>query len=212
MKCRVTRGKSNRDRKFTKKAIPGSNLLDKKDKLPRNNIEEHTNKTRYLLVDGYNIIFSWKELREMAKTNINDAKNHLTQTLANFGGFTGETVILVFDAHKVKSGIENTTKQYGIYIVHTKEAETADNYIEKLVADIKPDYNVRVATSDFMEQIITIAKGATRLSADDLKYEISLFENDIKDKYLGKKQIKSNTLLENLTPDLYEWFDDMRKK
>lgn len=142
-------------------------------------------KDGYLLVDGYNIIFAWKELNELAKDNMESARVRLMEILCNYQGYMQMTVILVFDAYKVKGNHGEIEKYNNIYVVYTKEAETADQYIEKTVHKIAKDHNVTVATSDALEQIIIFGHGAIRLSAQGLKAEIQRAEDEMRNSYLS---------------------------
>ena len=128
----------------------------------------------YLLVDGYNIIFAWPELKEMAKISLEDARKSLMDILSNYHGFHPCELILVFDAYKVKRNPGSGEEYGGIHIVYTKEAETADNYIEKTIRAIAREKNsrVRVATSDGLEQVIILGGGALRVSAMEFRREV----------------------------------------
>ena len=117
-------------------------------------------KEEYLLVDGYNIVFAWEELRELARVNIHAACDKLMDILSNYQGCTGGTLILVFDAYKVEGHQEEVISYHNIYVVYTREAETADQYIEKTVHRIGRQYDVAVATSDGLEQMIILGQGA----------------------------------------------------
>lgn len=119
----------------------------------------------YFLVDGYNIIFAWDELRSLADVNIDSARDKLMDICCNFQGYSGATLILVYDAYKVKGNPGSVQKYHNIYVVYTKEAETADQYIEKAVHKIGKMHHVTVATSDALEQMIIWGEGAVRLSA-----------------------------------------------
>ena len=130
-------------------------------------IKENEPKKEYLLVDGYNIIFAWEELNELAKASIDAARNKLMDILSNYQGFIGCTLILVFDAYKVKGNQGEVQKYHNIYVVYTKEAETADQYIEKTTHEIGRKYKVTVATSDALEQVIVMGQGAYRISPRD---------------------------------------------
>lgn len=123
----------------------------------------------YLLVDGYNIIFAWDDLNELAKYNIESARGKLMDILSNYQGYKKMTLILVFDAYKVKGNQGEVGMYHNIHVVYTKEAETADQYIEKTVHRIGHNGNVTVASSDGLEQIIIMGAGAHRLSARDLR-------------------------------------------
>ena len=135
-------------------------------------IKENEPKKEYLLVDGYNIIFAWEELNELAKASIDAARNKLMDILSNYQGFIGCTLILVFDAYKVKGNQGEVQKYHNIYVVYTKEAETADQYIEKTTHKIGRKYKVTVATSDALEQVIVMGQGAYRISARDFYEEV----------------------------------------
>jgi len=141
----------------------------------------------YLLVDGYNIIFSWEELKKIAKDNLDLARNMLINTMSNYQGVYGCEVIVVFDAWKVKGQTREIEKTGNISVVYTKEAETADMYIEKTSHDLSREHRVRVATSDGMEQLIILGNGAFRISASELYEEVKIAEKHIRD------YIKENT-------------------
>lgn len=140
----------------------------------------------YLLVDGYNIIFAWKELKELSGVSLDAARTKLMDILCNYQGFTKCRLILVFDAYKVKGNPGEVIKYHGIHVVYTKEAETADMYIEKVTHEIGRKHNVTVATSDGLEQVIIMGQGAVRLSADGLKEEIERVGERIRTEYLGE--------------------------
>ena len=145
--------------------------------MPRKTVIKDTEpKKEYLLVDGYNVIFAWEELNELAKASIDAARNKLMDILSNYQGFTGCTLILVFDAYKVKGSQGEVQKYHNIYVVYTKEAETADQYIEKTTHEIGRKYKVTVATSDALEQVIVMGQGAYRISARDFYEEVERTE------------------------------------
>ena len=144
----------------------------------------------YLLVDGYNIIFAWEDLQELAKVNIEGARNKLMDMLCNYQGYKKCTLILVFDAYKVEGNQGEVQKYHNIYVVYTKEAETADQYIEKTVHEIGRKYHVTVATSDALEQVIIMGQGAARLSARNLREEIQMMNREIRNHYLEKNKEK----------------------
>ena len=126
----------------------------------------------YLVVDGYNIIFAWEELKSLAKTSMDAARTALVEILSNYQGYRRCKVIIVFDAYKIKGGERRQEKHGSVDVVFTKEGETADTYIERLTYEMNGKYRVRVATSDRQEQIIALGNGAFRLSASELKREI----------------------------------------
>ena len=135
----------------------------------------------YLLVDGYNIIFAWDELHEMANADINAAREALINVLSNYQSVRKCHLIVVFDAYKVKGGVGSIEKRHGLHVVYTKEAETADMYIEQASYDLSRKHRVRVATSDGMEQMIILGHGAERLSATELKWEVEQANQHIED-------------------------------
>ena len=128
-------------------------------------------KKKYLLVDGYNVIFAWKELKELARDNIDSARDALLDILCNYQGYTGVELIAVFDAYKVKEGKGYAGRYNNIYVVYTKEAQTADAYIERTTHDIIKSESalVSVVSSDNLVQTIVTGSGALRISAREFK-------------------------------------------
>ena len=145
-------------------------------------VKSSIGKDDYLLVDGYNIIFAWQELKELAEINIDSARDKLIEKLANYQGYKGCKLILVFDAYKVRGGKENVIKQGDMWIVYTKEAETADRYIAKTSLELTGKGRVRVATSDALIQMIIFGSGAVRTSARELEAEVKYVEGLISEK------------------------------
>ena len=135
----------------------------------------------YLLVDGYNIIFAWEELAELARTDLDAARHRLIQILCNYQGYRRCELILVFDAYKVKGNPGNIERHHGIHVVYTKEAETADMYIEKVTHTLAKEHRVRVATSDGLEQIIILGHGAVRVPARQFREEVEQVERAIRE-------------------------------
>ena len=135
----------------------------------------------YLLVDGYNIIFAWEDLKKIAGQSLEAAREHLIDRLCNYQGFTQCELIVVFDAYKVKNNPGEVEKIHNISVVYTKEAETADMYIEKATKQLGKHHKVRVATSDNLEQLIIIGHGAMRISADAFLAELKTTENAIRE-------------------------------
>lgn len=134
----------------------------------------------YLLVDGYNIIFSWEELNRIARENLDLARTRLINILCNYQGFRRCNLILVFDAYRVKGNHREIETEMGITVVYTKEAETADMFIEKTAHELKGKHRVRVATSDNVEQIIILGNGAVRVSATEFLAEVTEVEKTIR--------------------------------
>ena len=134
----------------------------------------------YLLVDGYNIIFAWEDLSALAKDSLAAARQKLMDILCNYQGFKKCVLILVFDAYRVPGSPGTVEKYHNIHVVYTREAETADMYIERVTHEIGRERRVRVATSDGMEQIIILGHGAYRLSARQFREEVDEVEREIR--------------------------------
>ncbi len=166
----------------------------------------------YLLVDGYNIIHAWEDLKIIAEGSLESARDKLVDIMSNYQGFKKIKVIVVFDAHKVKGSIGKIYQHQNIMVVFTKEAETADHYIEKIAHDIGCLYRVRVATSDALEQIIILGRGATRVSARELYDEVNLMENTIRQQYIEKQSAKKNALETFLDPKVADWMEKLRRQ
>lgn len=143
-------------------------------------------KKEYLLVDGYNIIFAWEELSDLAKINLDSARGKLLDIMSNYAGFTGKSVIVVFDAYRVAGHQVEKTMYHNVYVVYTREAMTADEYIEEEAHELKKQYNVTVATSDKVVQVITWGKGAIILSAKDLLEEVDRVVSKVRTEHLEK--------------------------
>ena len=147
----------------------------------------------YLLVDGYNIIFAWDELNKIAAENLDAARKQLCELLCNYQGYRKCRVILVFDAYKVKGGLGSVEKYHNITIVYTREAETADAYIERATYEIGRQHRVRVATSDGPEQVIILGHGALRLSASAFHEEMAEVQKQIGDTVFRNNQSEART-------------------
>ena len=163
-----------------------------------------------MLVDGYNIIFSWEELKDLATVSIDGARNKLMDILCNYQGFKHCELIVVFDAYKLEGHPVEISNYHNIHVVYTKEAETADQYIEKLVHQIGKKYDVTVATSDKLEQVIILGQGAKRLSAKDFKEEVERMNQQIRTDYLEKQEKSHNYLFDHLDEDLANYVEEMR--
>lgn len=185
----------------TKKWNGAITLKDKPEKTVENinkTQSKNTAKDQYLLVDGYNIIFAWDELKELADINMDAARNKLMDIMCNYQGFKKCILILVFDAYKVIGNIGQAIKYHNINVVYTKEAETADQYIEKTAHKIGRKYDVTVATSDGLEQLIIRGQGCKLLSAKDLHEDTERMSQHIREEYLNKNQKGKNYLLDYL--------------
>ena len=141
-------------------------------------------KREYLLVDGYNIIFAWEELKELSKINIDSARDRLKDILCNYQGSRQCELIVVFDAYRVKGHVTEFMDYYNIHVVYTKEAETADAYIEKFAHENGRKYKVTVATSDGLEQVIIRGQGCLLMSAREFEAEVKAREQHIRENYL----------------------------
>ena len=164
----------------------------------------------YLLVDGYNIIFAWEDLKELSEVNIEGARNKLMDILSNYQGYRQCTLILVFDAYKVSGNIGEVQKYHNIHVVYTKEAETADQYIEKTVHELGKQYKVTVATSDGMEQMIIMGQGANRLSAKGLLEEILIANEEIRNEHLNQTIKNKQYLFDNISDDTAEYIERIK--
>ncbi len=164
----------------------------------------------YLLVDGYNIIFSWKELNELSKTNLSAAREKLMDILCNYQGFKRCTVILVFDAYKVEGFQGEVQKYNNIFVVYTREAETADQYIEKTVHQMEKKHKVTVATSDATEQVIIWGAGALRMSAQSLLEEVTKTNQEIKRLVEETKRKGKEGMLQGVSPELAQLLEEVR--
>ena len=140
----------------------------------------------YLLVDGYNLLFSWEELNELSKINLDAARTKLMDILCNYQGYKKIEVILVFDAYKVKGNTGEVMEYQNIHVVYTKEAQTADAYIEKTTHELSKKHNVTVVTSDALEQLIIMGQGAVRVSSREFRLEIEAMEKEIRENWLGE--------------------------
>lgn len=166
----------------------------------------------YLFVDGYNIINSWQNLIELKNISLEDARNELIDTMIEFSHSTKEHIILVFDAYLVKKSGGKTYKRDGIDVIFTKEFETADHYIERQLDEIGKLTNVRVATSDNVEQQIILSRGGTRISARELEAEVNNSKNKVN--YVAKKlkEERVTSLDEDVIHKLRKLKHDMTKK
>ncbi|MCH5341857.1 MAG: TetM/TetW/TetO/TetS family tetracycline resistance ribosomal protection protein [Acetatifactor sp.] len=149
------------------------------------------NQEEYLLVDGYNIIFAWEELRSLAAVNIDSARDKLMDICCDYQGYTGCTLILVYDAYKVKGNPGSVLQYHNIHVVYTREAETADQYIEKTVHKIGHKNRVTVATSDALEQMIIWGEGATRLSAVGFQEAVKAVRERFQESYSSQSRVYS---------------------
>ena len=170
-----TYGKINRDPVRAFKKTKAVSIEDKKVRLPKYEGPD------YLLVDGYNIIFAWEDLKKIADDNLDAARGELINRMCNYQGYDGSELILVFDAYRVKGKHREVEKYCNINIVYTKESETADSYIERVTHELSKNHRVRVATSDGIEQMIILGNGAMRISATEFRKRYEAAERSIRE-------------------------------
>lgn len=166
----------------------------------------------YLLVDGYNIIFAWEELKSLAEVSIDGARGKLLDILSNYQGIRGCYLIVVFDAYRVEGHKTETLKYHNIHVVYTKEAETADQYIEKFAHENGRKYRVTVATSDGLEQIIIRGSGCELLSARDLLQEIAEKNIQIQQTYANMAKQGKNYFFDGISEDAAGVVETIRQK
>lgn len=184
------------------RSTPAKTLEYTADK-PGKTAKPEPKKREYLLVDGYNIIFAWEELKELSEVSIDGARGRLLDILCNYQGMRGCEVIAVFDAYRVKGHDTEILDYHNIHVVYTKEAETADQYIERFSHENGRKYDVTVATSDGLEQIIIRGQGCRLLSARDLKKEIDYCSQIMRENYLERQPAGKRYMLEGLEENLY---------
>jgi len=165
----------------------------------------------YLLVDGYNIIFAWEELRKQADENLEAARYRLADRLCNYQGYKRIGVILVFDGYKSKGNEGSVFRYHNIDIVYTREAQTADNYIELVSQRAGRKVNITVATSDGVEQVVILGKGAARMSARELKIEVEKTEKLIRAELETRQASYRNSIMDNLPNDMAAMLEQLRQ-
>ena len=156
---------------------------------------------KYLLVDGYNVIFAWQQLNELAQTNIDSARGRLMDILCDYQGSKGCHLIVVFDAYRVKGHPTEITDYHNIHVVYTKEAETADQFIEKFAHTHGRRYDITVATSDGLEQIIIRGQGCHLLSARDFEKEVQHMQQRVRQEYLMQQKQQPASILDGLSEE-----------
>ncbi|MCI8513903.1 MAG: GTP-binding protein [Lachnospiraceae bacterium] len=164
----------------------------------------------YLLVDGYNIIYAWEELRKLAERNLDAARGKLMDILCNYQGYRKCRLILVFDAYKVEGHACEIVPYHNIHVVYTREAETADQYIEKVAHEIGRKYSVTVATSDGLEQVIIRGQGCRLFSALEFWKEIKGAEEEIRKEHLREQEKGTFYLFQGLDGETAGYMEDIR--
>ena len=166
-------------------------------------------KRNITIIDGYNVINAWPELKELARQNLEDARLALIEELAEYMSMSGEEVIIVFDAYNLDRPKETIEEKYGMKIVYTKRFQTADTYIEKQILNIGRRHNLKVVTDDGQIQILATSKGASRMTSTELKADI--FNNNSKIKRKRKADFNRNFKSFPLSNELIEKIDQMKK-
>ena len=166
---------------------------------------------KYLLVDGYNVIFAWEELNELAKVNIDGARGRLMDILCDYQGIRKCHLIVVFDAYRVKGHPTEISDYHNIHVVYTKEAETADQFIEKFAHENGRKYDVTVATSDGLEQIIIRGQGCGLISAREFEKEVASVKKDVVSRLQEQKQ-SGHTLMDSLSEDSRKELDSLKNQ
>jgi len=166
---------------------------------------------QYLLVDGYNIINAWNNLKEESELSLESARWKLIEIMIEYQTYKDISVIIVFDAHFVKNSMEKHEFYNDLEIVFTKEFESADNYIERYVATLPRDYNVKVATSDMTEQFLILGLGAARVSARELNSEVREMKRSMDKDYLSINEYNKNLLGHSLDSDILKKLEKLRR-
>lgn len=154
--------------------------------------------------------FAWEDLRDLAQADFHAAQTRLMDILSDYQGIKGCILILVFDAYRVEGHPEETFQYHNIHVVYTREAETADQYIERTVHKIGRKHNVTVATSDGLEQIIIMGQGAARISARGFKEEIASAKQQMREEWQERRDSSKTYLFDSMTPELKSHMEDIR--
>ena len=167
----------------------------------------------YLIIEGYNIINAWDDLKEIAKYSLEDSREKLIHYIIDYAEFTGKKAIIVFDAYNIKNSKEKIEKRKHITVVYTKELQTADSYIEKFISSLSKYDDIEVATSDYAEQQIVLGKGASRVSARELKLDLETAKERIKERTSSQhRKIQRNFLEDRLDKETLSKLENIRRK
>ncbi len=184
---------------------------ERKNAKEQGNTGKQAKREEYLLVDGYNIIYAWEDLRGLAAVNMDGARGRLLDILCNYQGVKGMCLIVVFDAYRVQGHDTETLDYHNIHVVYTKEAETADQFIEKFAYENGRRAKVTVATSDGLEQIIIRGQGCALLSARELEEEIRFAGEGLYGKYMGRPAAPPNYLFDSLGTKTQQQLEALKK-
>jgi len=165
-----------------------------------------------LLVDGYNIINAWEDLRKECSHSLDSARELLIDRLSSYKGYVGCRVLVVFDAHYVNRSMEKTEHINGIEVVFTKEGESADNFIERFVYLNKNNYDaIGVVTSDYLQQLMILGAGAVRLTPGELRADMNKYGDNIKETYKQEKKLRPNTLESRIDDKILKELEKLRR-
>ncbi|WP_312353418.1 NYN domain-containing protein, partial [Aminipila sp.] len=180
---------------------------------PTVHVSRHNeNKEAYLLVDGYNVIHAWPELKELADENMDGARMKLLDCLSNYQGIRKCQIIVVFDAYRVQGHLEEVIDYNNLRLVYTREAQTADHYIERFAHSNQDKYNITVATSDGLQQIIIRGAGCALLSARELKLEIEEANRRMQNEYQEMHKKERHSLSDVLSSEVKQRMEELIKK
>ncbi len=158
------------------------------------------------------MIHAWQELKELVEVSLESARQKLLDMLSNYKGSQKMNIIVVFDAYLVKGNVGKIFQYHNISVVYTKEAETADHFIERTVNRLPRHYKVSVATSDGLEQMIILGEGAQRVTAQELRQRILAEQKEIRKKYIENRPPKNNLLSDNIDKDALDWIEALRRQ
>ncbi len=166
----------------------------------------------YLIVDGYNVINGWDELKAESVHSLEASRQKLLDIMSDYQGYRDIIVIVVFDAHYVKNSMEKHEMYNSIEVVYTKEFESADNYIERFIAGLDREDYIKVATSDWVEQMMVLGLGAVRLPVRELILEVAAMKKVIREKYINKLESNRNLLENSINPKIRSTLEKWRRE
>jgi predicted RNA-binding protein with PIN domain len=164
----------------------------------------------YLVIDGYNVINSWTDVFNLEEDTLEECREKFLDIISNFQGYRKLNIIVVFDAHMVKGSQEKRENYDKVSVVFTREKETADNYIERLVYNLGNTHTIRVVTSDYMEQTIVLSNGGVRVTPAELRQEIQKAERNGRNT-LERRPVNNSPLMSRIKPDLARKLEKMRR-
>ena len=165
----------------------------------------------YIVVDGYNVIHAWTDLSQLMEESMEHARDRLVDILVDYAGFSGDRVIVVFDAHRSRHNVERHLDVNGVQVVYTREDETADSLIERLVGEMPRDGYIRVVTSDWEEQRIIFGRGAYRMTPKELRKQVKQVKEEGKEPF-SQRNFTEGYLENRLTGHLRQIFEQWRRK